>query len=86
MTKMKEDQPHNGEVILLCPHTGIQKRFHWFRTTEMSEFTRPDGSKGNTRWMAICEDCFGKFETPMEAITQDQVWQGDKPIIKENVQ
>ena len=74
-------------MVLLCPHTGQGRRFHWFRTPNgPSEFTRPDGSKGMAQWLAVCEECFAKYEHPIEAITQDYEFDGDHPVIREGKQ
>ncbi len=82
MSKFAEQQPKDGDVILRCAHRN-RDRYHWFKTPE-TEFTRPDGSKGASKWICICDVCFSKVDDPFDAVADDAIWMGDEPAIRED--
>ena len=77
------NQPKDGERILTCDHVGSGRKFHWFHFKEPTKFRRPDNSISSSRWIAVCEDCFIKYDDPAEAVRDDIIWSGDEPVIRE---
>lgn len=80
-----EQQPRRGDTILDCGHLDQGRPLHWFKYSEPVRFARPDGSRGEASWLAICEACFISqgIRTPVRG---DTMWFGDAPIIKKEEQ
>lgn len=75
--------PRDGETVLCCDHVGPYSDkglAHVYGMPE-SEFTRPDGSSGRSRWLVVCGDCRAKSpEDPTPFIRTDYRWIGDEPV------
>ena len=80
-----ENQPKDGETILVCGHVGSRRNFHWFYISdEFRPFKRPDGTLGESRWIALCEECFAECKDDLvEMISDDITWMGDEPAIRQ---
>lgn len=83
-------QPKAGDVILHCAHAVQAKSAHWFKIGEM-EFQRPDGSRGKSEWVMLCNQCYATYELSEKKledmtflITGDSELMGDEPAIKVN--
>ncbi len=81
--------PSDGSLVMTCGHEGSGNSFHWWHSPgEILEFTRPDGSTGQTHWMVACDPCFRKADGDVAKVSfrSDGKWdaQGGKPMkIKE---
>lgn len=76
-----EQQPRDGDAILHCGHLDQDRPVHWFKYPEAIRFSRPDGSRGEAAWLAVCAPCFARhgLRTPVRG---DGTWIGDDPIIE----
>lgn len=82
MTFTKE-QPKSGETILHCGHFE-RRHLHWFQSTELICFVRPDGTRGQAQWIAACEPCFVEHGDQVARFVRgDEIWQEDEPVIVE---
>lgn len=83
MNQWAEKQPKHGDIIVHCGHLPANHA-HFFNAPMVLKFCRPDGTFGETHWIAACTDCFTAAEgDPLRVIIQsDGVWQGDEPTIK----
>lgn len=88
MDSYSKHQPEKGDRVMLCEHAmGVDKPYvlHCFFFEEEVAFARPDGSRGSSKWLAICEKCFRSFrfgasinELP---IACDEIYDGKGPTI-----
>ena len=78
-----DKQPKSGDIVLSCGH--VIAPFHfWFGLTE---FSRPDGTRGTATWTVCCSRCFcrlgGTTGNPDKLlIREERVWVGDDPSLK----
>lgn len=94
-------QPKDGDIILTCIHGGRKGRiWHWMGVgiendqPKEFDFIRPDGTTAKSQFIVICDPCWKSAKRNMqfimehfgEIITQDLIWSGNEPIIKEIVQ
>ena len=88
-----EDQPIEGETVLLCVHLTARHRkglptgkADFFRSPDGVGFTRPDGSSATATWIAVCNSiCFDgneEFDIDSAVIGGDCVWQGNAPSLR----
>jgi hypothetical protein len=78
-----ELQPKDGDLILHCDREHLGKGGHFFSLGDGAPFTRPDGTTGFAKWIAICDACFELHgSNPMAAVSGDSTFTGDDPIIK----
>jgi len=81
-------QPADGDVVLVCAHNGKQV-WHWYSMEDGSTVEKINLQTGEkeiieAKWICICEECFGKYDSPEEAVAGDRIWCGDDPFIREN--
>jgi hypothetical protein len=80
-----KDQPKAGDTILHCGHlrrdTSTSRPAYWFKYEAIVQFGRPDGTRGEAAWLAVCEPCFVEHgnEVPARGVGQ---WIGDAPVIE----
>lgn len=57
---------------------------HWFKYEGVCRFERPDKTRGEAAWFAVCEECFVKHgdKTPVRG---DGKWTGHAPVIEQEV-
>ena len=73
------DQPKDDETILHCGHLGSAG--HWFKYDAPLYFERPDGTRGESAWLTICDPCFVKHGTHAH-VRGDVRWTGDEPAFE----
>ena len=81
MPDYAEVQPRDGDLVLHCGHVGSGRKFHFFRVPDGIEFTAPDGTHGEARWIAQCTVCV-EFNLPEDRafiIAGADTWVGDEP-------
>ena len=81
----KSVSPADGALVVTCGHEGGGHSFHWcHEPNNLMVFTRPDGSTGESHWMAACDPCFLKANGDADKIEfrSDFEWdaQGGKPM------
>jgi hypothetical protein len=82
MRKFAQMQPKDGETVLHCGH--IEGTHHFFLLSHEMVFSRPDQTRGSSRWLVLCVACMARHgDNPGAAIRADSVWQGDRPAIME---
>jgi hypothetical protein len=79
-----DQQPKDGDTILHCGHYKAAPRpAHWFKYEPAISFERPDKTRGEASWLAVCEACFVKHGDKVP-VRGDGRWNGDAPtIVKE---
>jgi hypothetical protein len=85
-----EQQPKDGETVLHCGHKDKEFNPHHFfgfgSELPEVEFSRPDGTRGKSRWMCLCQACFNLYsENPEACIRADATWLGDEPAIEKPI-
>jgi len=87
MPSFTNDQPKEGDTILHCGHLGRSRRrcmahpAHWFKYEGTVRFERPDGTRGEAEWFAVCEPCFVKHGDKVP-VRGDGQWTGEAPAIE----
>jgi len=48
-----------GTIVLHCGHEGVSRGtgWHWWKSSQPTEFRRPDGTEGRSSWTALCQPC-----------------------------
>ena len=81
-----EEQPQDGDCVLHCAHMD-SKPIHFFKCVPFRSFKRPDGTRGEAHWMAVCDFCIKRYRgNPDPSITGDSSWIGNEPAIKTGLQ
>jgi len=87
VSKFTQQQPKDGDVILHCAHLLETDAAHWYKVPEV-EFLSPEGEKGVSEWIGICNECFMANPNPARIedfpIAGHNTWMGDDPIIEVN--
>lgn len=79
-----DQPPRDGTTILHCGHFGPNMPpcpAHWFKYNAIVRFERPDKTRGEAEWLAICEPCFIEHGHKVP-IRGDGQWSGDAPVIE----
>jgi hypothetical protein len=83
--RFAKEQPKDGDTILHCGH--LERKPHHAFKMPSSQFTRLDGTRGESEWMLLCQDCFNAHaDEPQVCIRADSIWKGDAPEFRENFQ
>lgn len=77
-----EVSPEDGATILACAHImDHPEHGHFYGLPEEIMFSRPDGSKGISKWFIVCPDCHEKCDgSPLPFIAADYSWIGGEPV------
>lgn len=76
-----EHRPHpkDGDPILHCGH--VKGKLHFFRSTKMMVFRRPDGTEWHSRWILCCPSCYTHAGgDPTKTIMGDGIWKGENRV------
>lgn len=93
-SQFTKNQPKDGEIVLVCAHAlndRMPGTWHWFNFGNTpEEVKRINQRTGETetfesRWIAVCEECFKRFKDPQDAVRNHVFWRGDEPAIKKVV-
>lgn len=79
-----KEQPQDGETILHCGHTGLNRKFHFWKCLDDGlKFRRPDGTFGKALWVTCCDRCFVRSmgDPKNVQIRGDGTWKGNEPFI-----
>jgi hypothetical protein len=78
MKSFNKHQPKDGDIVMSCGHGN---ELHAYKYPSMVGFTRPDGSKGRSEWLVVCQKCHDMCEKTgrIPNAAHDVIWKGNEP-------
>lgn len=75
LTETVPTHPDAGEVSLICVHKPTpQQGAHFFWLSKAIDFTSPEGIRGTSQWIMLCQACNRRFADDMKgAIERDEL-------------
>lgn len=86
-TLRMSDQPIKGDTVVHCEHYPALKRVLVVQSPIPLRFIRPDGTRGETKWIVSCPNCFvaAKGDYFKIIIHGERQWTGEEIVYeKEN--